>query len=304
MRLLVMSLLVGSCIASISQLAYPANVVDFAEYNFLDGGSNVALPGRLHIPAGYASDPGADRPLIIFLHGSGASGTDNELQLNFNIDNLLAAAKQRDAFLYAPQTNVGWEDATILSQAMSMVDRAISEKGVDPKRIYLTGLSMGGGGAWNFLNQFPDRIAATVPICGVSPASGLDVEKLIDEPIWAFHGRRDTTVPVTVTRDVIGGFLAEAGLSAPSYPAPLTQGPQVQFDFPPLNLHYTDMSGAHGITPTVYSPTTNSQLYDWMFAQSQVPEPSAISLAAIVTGVSLVGRRISRGSFSRHRPQG
>lgn len=142
------------------------------------------------------------------------------------------------------------------------------------------------------------RIAATVPICGVPPAPGFDVEKLIDEPIWAFHGRRDATVSVTVTRDVIGSFLAEAGLPAPTYPAPLTQGPQVQYDFSPLNLRYTDMSGAHGITPNVYNAALNPQLYDWMFSQSQIPEPTTFHLAVIALYASLAGRRTGRKSPS------
>ena len=225
-------------------------------------------------------------------------------QLNFNIDNLLAAAKQRDAFLYAPQTAAGRGNPTILTQVMSVVDRAIAEKGVDPQRVYLTGLSMGGGGVWNLLNLFPERIAATVPICGVSPTAGFDVEKLIDEPIWAFHGRRDTTVSVTVTRDVTGSFLLEAGLPAPTYPAPLTQGPQAQFAFSPLNLRYTEMSGAHGITPNVYSTALNSQLYDWMFSQSQIPEPATFHLAVITLCISVLGMRssICRSRTRRQNP--
>ena len=255
-----------------------ANVSDFLVDNYLDASNNILLPGRLHVPTEYATDPTTPRPLILFLHGSGESGTNNTSQVNGNIDNLLAAAKSRGAFLYAPQTNIGWANSTLLGYAMSMVDRAIADQSVDPNRIYVTGLSMGGGGAWNFLNQFPNRVAATVPICGVSPSLNFMPAQLLNEPIWAFHGRFDATVPTTVTRDIINTFLTLAGQPIPTYPPLNTFGPNVQFDFPPLDLHYTDYRGGHDIWSPVYN---TSELYDWMFAHGDVPEPSTVVLALI-----------------------
>jgi pimeloyl-ACP methyl ester carboxylesterase len=215
-----------------------------------------------------------------------------------NIDNLLYTAKDRGAFLYAPQTNVGWSDSTVLSWAMDMIDLAINERNVDPRRIYLTGYSMGGGGAWSFLNLFHDRVAATVPLAGVPPAPGFDPARLVNEPIWAIHGRRDTTVPVEVTRDVIGSFLTEAGLPEPAYLPALTQGPLRQYDFLPLNLHYTETPAGHSIAPTVYHPTLrpiNPALYDWMFSQVQVPEPGTF-----VLGVGGIMALLLRGRISRN----
>jgi predicted peptidase len=256
-----------------------ASINDFVNYSFVAGNNNTLLPGLLHVPAGYATDPGTPRPLILFLHGAGESGTNNRSQINGNIDNLLAAAKARDAFLYAPQTNSGWGGTTRLSQAMSMIDRAIDERNVDPDRIYVTGLSMGGGGAWNFLNQFPDRVAAAVPICGVSPTSTFDLDNVLNEPIWAFHGRFDSTVPATVTRNIVNSFLREADLPIPTYPPLNTFGPHVQFDFPPLDLHYTDMRGSHGIWPEVYN---NAAMYDWLFAHGVVPEPGTLLLGCML----------------------
>lgn len=61
------------------------------------------------------------------MHGAGESGTNNAAQVNGNIDNLLAEAKRRGAFLYAPQTNGGWSSATILDRVASMLDRALAE---------------------------------------------------------------------------------------------------------------------------------------------------------------------------------
>jgi predicted peptidase len=278
--------------------ASAANVNDFLVYNFLGNNSNILLPGRLYVPTAYASDPATPRPLILFLHGSGESGTNNTSQVNGNIDNLLAAAKARDAFLYAPQTNAGWGSSSILGNAMSMIDRAISDYRVDTNRIYVTGLSMGGGGAWTFLNQFHDRVAVTVPICAVPPAPDFDFEELLDEPLWAFHGRFDSTVSATYTRNVIDTFLTIADQPLPTYPPLNSFGPNVQFDFPPLDLHYTDWRGGHDIWGPVYN---TSELYNWMFTHGAIPEPTSLALAFIALG-AFSARRVRPGlrEWGRH----
>jgi predicted peptidase len=287
---LVVAVLAGLLLAPLSSL-HAANPNDFVVYNLLNSSNNVILPGRLYVPPTTVTDPLNLRPLILFFHGSGESGTNNTAQVNGNIDNLFTAAKNRGAFLYAPQTNAGWDSATILTNALTMVDRAIAERNVDPNRIYVTGLSMGGGGTWNFLNRFHDRVAATVPICAVPPWPSFDYNELIDEPIWAHHGRFDSTVSANYTRSIINNFLALAGQPLPTYPALNTFGPTLQFDFPPLNLHYTDWRGSHGIWGDVYNTPA---LYDWMFAQSSVPEPTAalLLLSALLILPRRYGRRV------------
>ena len=272
-----------------------ASVNDFITYSYTD--NSPLLPGRLHVPTEYASDPSELRPLILFLHGSGESGTDNLKQINGNIDNLLTAAKAREAFLYAPQTNIGWEDPNMLAHAMTMIDRAIADRSVDPNRIYVTGLSMGGGGVWTFLNQFADRVAAAVPICGVYPSSAYMPSNIVNEPIWAFHGRSDKNVPVQVTRDVVNSLLIEAGLPIPTYtPSTNVFGPNILFQNPPLDLRYLDMRGDHGIWPTVYNMP---ELYDWMFAHGAVPEPGTITLVFVACcGFAMYGKRSSHGEVA------
>jgi predicted peptidase len=267
-------------ILALTSAAGAASLTDFEVYNLVESGIT-RLPGRLHVPASYSTDPSTLRPLILFFHGSGESGAENVAQVNGNIDNLLAATKLRDAFLYAPQTNSGWGSGTQMTRAMAMIDRAIAERSVDPNRIYVTGLSMGGGGAWNFLHQFPDRVAATVPICGVSPSFGFQPATIVNEPIWAFHGRGDTNVPVGVTRSVVNSLLTVAGLPIPEYPATSNIFfPITTFENPPLDLRYTDYRGGHGIWPQVYNTPA---LYDWMFAHGAVPEPHSLALAALGT---------------------
>jgi predicted peptidase len=287
------AIILFAAITAFGQSVLAAPLSEFSVYNLLDNGNNILLPGRLHIPAGYAANPNKLRPLILFLHGAGESGTNNTSQVNGNIDNLLTGAKNHDAFLYAPQTNAGWSSSVILARAMTMIDRAVDERRVDPNRIYVTGLSMGGGGTWEFLGQYPDRVAAAAPICGVSPFLPFDTATIVDEPIWAFHGRFDSTVHVSHTRNVVNSLLAEAGQTPPTYLPPNTFAPHQHFNFSPLNLRYTDMRGGHGIWPEVYNNFTidNENIYDWMFAQRQIPEPTTLPLTLLALSVLVSSRR-------------
>ncbi len=278
--------LVLTCL-TVPQLATAASFSDFISYILRDETLYPLLPGVLHIPADYASDPTKPRPLILFFHGAGESGRDNRAQINGNIDNLLAAAKARNAFLYAPQTDVGWANTTLMSYAMEMIDRAIAERSVDPTRIYVTGLSMGGGGVWNFLNQFPDRVAASVPIAAVSPSASFVPGNIVDEPIWAFHARNDGTVSPTASRNVVNRLLNEAGQPLPSYPALNNFAADFKFDDSLLDLHYTEYrTGGHGVWPHVYNTTA---MYDWLFAHTSVPEPGSLALALM--GLAIASRR-------------
>ena len=172
---------------------------------------------------------------------------------------------------------------------MTMIDRTIDQQHADPNRIYVTGLSMGGGGAWNFLNQFSDRVAATVPICAVNPTGSFSPAALLDEPIWAFHGRSDQVVPVTVTRNVINRFLSASGQPVPTYPL-VSNTQNTLFEFPPLDLRYTDMRGDHGIWGQVYNMPG---MYDWLFAHGAVPEPSSLILLLSMLLACGGGRRRS-----------
>jgi predicted peptidase len=84
---------------------WAANVNDFLDFSLRAPNNSLLLPGRLYVPPAASA---SSRPLILSLHGSGESGTNNRGQLSVNMDNLLAEAKQRGAFLLAPQTNSGW----------------------------------------------------------------------------------------------------------------------------------------------------------------------------------------------------
>ena len=88
--------------------------------------------------------------MILFLHGAGETGSDNLLQINGNIDNLLSSAKERGAFLYAPQATTvagsifNWNDVDRTNGVMAKIDEVLANQNADQNRVYITGLSMGG----------------------------------------------------------------------------------------------------------------------------------------------------------------
>lgn len=272
-------LLIGLALAFTGPHANAANPNEFLEY------SANGLPGRLYVPPD-AMQPTTPRPLVVFLHGAGEIGSNNVTQVNGNIDNLFDEVKDRGAFLYAPQASGSWASVSRTSLVMDMVDQAIAAYSVDPNRIYVTGLSMGGGGTWNMLSRHSERIAAGVPIAAISPSADFQPSNLIGLPTWAFHSRSDNVVPEQATREVINRILVSAG--KPAEPFPPSRMTLELFD-EDVNLRYTEWpTGGHGIWGRVYADT---QLRDWMFSQSlTIPEPCTIVLALWATATVLTNR--------------
>jgi predicted peptidase len=263
-----------------------ANISDFTDFSIRPSRGQVTLAGRLYVPPSAPANP---RPLILFMHGAGQSGFDNTANIDGNLDNLLAEARLRGAFLYAPQAPGSWANLDTLSLVMSMIDRAIVEYNADPRRIYVTGYSMGGGGTWNMLNHYGERFAAGVPICAVYPTTGFVPAGLLDEPIWAFHGLNDDLVDISVSREVVNSILDANGDAPPTYSPP---GAKANLDFvsPTLDLRYTELyPGGHAIQSGVFRTPA---MYDWLFSHASVPEPAGAPLAGLaVSGMLVLSRR-------------
>jgi predicted peptidase len=79
---------------------------------------------------------------------------------------------------------------------------------IDPDRLYVMGLSMGGYGTWDAVQRYPDMFAAAVPICGGGDETRADRIKC---PVWAFHGDKDPAVPVSRSRNMIAAIKAAGG---------------------------------------------------------------------------------------------
>jgi len=152
----------------LTSVSFPTFIVAQENVEFFTDFSTRGLPGRLYVPPEAADGP---RPVIVFLHGAGERGSDNVAQINGNINNLLSMAQSRGAYLYAPQRTSGnWNLTAVTDAVMSMTDQIVNQQNGDNNRLYVTGLSLGGGGTWNMASRFADRFAAAVPIAGVNPA--------------------------------------------------------------------------------------------------------------------------------------
>jgi predicted peptidase len=155
-------------------------------------------------------------PLVIFLHGSGERGTDNEAQLKWGAMHFADPQTMMiyPAYVIAPQCppDEQWanfrrdKDGEMPVQSapttpMRLVIELIREMKatlpIDSNRIYITGLSMGAFGTFDALARYPDLFAAAVPVCGGGDTSKAPVFAHV--PIWIFHGAEDPAVDATLS---------------------------------------------------------------------------------------------------------
>lgn len=174
--------------------------------------ASVTLPYRLYSPASAKADERL--PLILYLHGSGGAGTDNRRQIsggNVRGTHLWlepALQSRHPVFVLAPQIpekstwrSSGDQSSQHAAALLELVEVLRAESRIDPQRIYVVGQSLGGFGAWDLIARRPDLFAAAVPLCG-----GGDVQRIHsarDVAVWAFHGAKDTTVPVSSSREMV-----------------------------------------------------------------------------------------------------
>ncbi len=184
-----------------------------------------SMPYRLYVPDGY--DPGKTYPLVLFLHGAGERGSDNNAQLTGNRGATLWAETANQAahpsFVLAPQcpSNGQWVNTPFgngsysidnipMSKELKMVKDIIetlqTQYSIDASRLYITGLSMGGYGTWDFILRYPTLFKAAIPMCGAGdPSKASQISTL---PLWIFHGNQDGAVPVAGSRDMVNAINA------------------------------------------------------------------------------------------------
>ena len=159
----------------------------------------------LYLPPGYHQSR-QKWPLVLFLHGAGESGSDLAKVKIHGPPKLVEAGRQFPFILVSPQCATrGWNPDTL----NALLDDLMRKYPVDKKRVYVTGLSMGGYGTWALAAAHPEKFAAIAPVCG--GGNPKDAAKLAPLPIWVFHGAKDPTVPIQRSEEMMQAIKAAGG---------------------------------------------------------------------------------------------
>lgn len=170
---------------------------------------DIDLGYLLYLPEDY--DDSKRYPLILFLHGAGERGDDLDLLKLHGPPKRIANGDHFPFIIVSPQCPENERWSSFWDALVALVDEIIANYAVDEKRVYLTGLSMGGFGTFEVARKYPNRFAAIAPICGglpvlVDPAMAAQV--LIEMPTWVFHGAKDDVVPLEASQVVVDALKA------------------------------------------------------------------------------------------------
>lgn len=235
-----------------------------------------------YLPAGYNNAGNTSTyPLIIFIHGLGETGDGSPAQLpkvlvngppklinNGTFPSSFTVNGQSFQFIViSPQFNA-WPNAININ---NIIDYLVANYRIDLNRIYLTGLSMGGGGVWDYAgynNTYATRLAAIIPICGASSPSVFraNVIAAANLPVWATHNLNDPTCPVSFTNDYIS-YIENA-------PVPST--------VPPKKTIFN--ASGHDAWSTTYNPNWKENgiynVYEWLLLNQRNNTVLPISLTS------------------------
>ena len=196
----------------------------------------------LFVPDHYAERP--HWPLLLYLHGAAERGDDLERAAATGPPKEIGGGRALPLIVLAPILPAGqtWEAARL----GALLDAVLATERVDPERVYLSGKSLGGFGAWTLATAAPRRFAALVPVAAAADPATVCASK--DVPVWAFHNRDDPVV--AVAKD-------EAGIAALQHcggTARLTVFP----------------AGGHDAWSAAYA---KPELYEWLLSQHRASQP-------------------------------
>lgn len=178
----------------------------------LADGRRVKLNYLLFVPASYGQEPDKRWPLLVFLHGSREVGHDLNRLRRAIVPQIVEGNPDFPFIVVSPQSpsmQHGWYPS--LKPIEALLDELQASLAIDPDRIYLTGLSMGGYGAWALAMDDPDRFAAIAPVVGGYYYNPKQLCALRDKPIWVFGAKRDRNVPLRESERVVSAVRACGG---------------------------------------------------------------------------------------------
>ncbi len=168
------------------------------------GGKEVTVRYWQFVPKDY--DGEKSFPLMLFLHGAGERGNNLDKVKQWGPPKIVGKLKTFPFVVISPQCPGGtWWNIEALYQlvggvaGISKVDSGSLK--IDRRRMYVTGLSMGGFGSWLLMDRYPKLFAAGMPICGGGNAA--TAKNLVNIPIWAFHGGADRVVKPELSKLMI-----------------------------------------------------------------------------------------------------
>jgi len=204
----------------------------------------IHLNYRLHLPNDYNEEEPEGYPMILFLHGSGERGSDINALKRTGLTKYIEEHDDFPFIVISPQCNEKTWWTRELDSLYALAKHVMGELNVDEKRMYLTGLSMGGFGCWHFAERYPKLFTAMIPIAsGTEEHIGFPerVKVLEDLPIWAFHGEKDPIVPMQELKKLMP-YLGE-------------------------NFKYTEYPGGkHDVWTETYE---NNEIYAWLLKHSK-----------------------------------
>jgi predicted peptidase len=162
---------------------------------YLNAGERIGY--LLHVPESSPDETRRKLPVILFLHGAGERGDDPTRLTRYGLTKVLESNSDLPFIVVSPQcpTDQWWVPNP--SAIIGLLDHVMMHHFGDERRVYLTGASMGGYGAWMLGALYPQRFAAVIPVCPVALQQPGDVCGLRDTPVWVLHGTADDIVPHT-----------------------------------------------------------------------------------------------------------
>lgn len=240
-------------------IANTANAQVDHETGFLDRSldvDGVIHKYQIYLPRDY--DEEREWPVILFLHGGGERGDNGMAQTHVGLGRAIRFNPERwPAIVVFPQAPEGefWIGDTA-EIAMAALNQTINNYSIDESRVYLTGLSLGGGGTWYMSYQYTERFAAIVPVCAYVEVGDRKIiefqedqdafsqlaEDIAGIPVWLVHGEVDQVISVEQSRRMAAALRAADA-----------------------NVTYTELPGVnHNSWDAAY---TNEALIEWLFSQ-------------------------------------